>query len=205
MAAYLVEGGPSRDRLAARTLMHRDPGLWSALLDRTTDATIAYVTAQVRAGADAVQVFDSWAGVLSPDDYRRCVAPWSTRILQAITAAGGVAIQFVAAGAALLELLAERATVVSVDAGQSLSAARARLGAMPVQGNLDPARVDAGWRAASDGIDTVIAANAGRAGHVFNTGHALPPGVDPDLVRDVVDAVHQRTASPSAALSGGLA
>jgi uroporphyrinogen decarboxylase len=83
---------------------------------------------------------------------------------------------------------------VSVDAAQSLATARERLGGRPVQGNLDPARLAAGWRAASDGLDAVIVANAGRPGHVFNTGHALPPGADPALVRDMVDAVHQRTA-----------
>jgi uroporphyrinogen decarboxylase len=206
MAAYLIEGGPSRDRLAARTLMHQAPDVWTALLDRITDATVDYVGAQVRAGADAVQVFDSWAGVLAPDDYRRYVAPASARILAAITAAGGIAIHFLAAGAGLLELIADGATVVSVDAGQSFASARARLGAVPLQGNLDPARVAAGWRTASEGIDIVLAANAGRAGHVFNTGHALPPGVNPDLVRDVVDAVHQRTArAPFLALRGDLA
>ena len=206
LAAYAIEGGPSRDRLAARTLMHAEPRLWAALLDALTDVSVAYVRAQVSAGADAVQVFDSWAGTLGPEDFDRHVAPWSARILRAIRDAGGIAIHFAAAGSALLEQLGAGASMVGVDAGQSLADARRRLGALPVQGNLDPARIAAGWGATSSGIDAVLAANDGRPGHVFNTGHAVPRETPPALLRDVVEAVHDRTAAgarPLAAASSG--
>jgi len=204
LAAYLVEGGPSRDRLDARRLMHAAPDVWASLLDAVTDATVDYVRAQAAAGADAIQVFDSWAGVLPPADYQRFVAPWSRRILAAITAADAIAIHFAAAGAGLLEALAEGATVVGIDAAQSLAEARTRLGRMPVQGNLDPARLGAGWSTLSEGIDAVLAENGGRTGHVFNTGQAVPPDTSPAVLHDVVDAVHQRTARIAALTEAGV-
>jgi uroporphyrinogen decarboxylase len=197
LAAYLVEGGPSRDQLAARRLMHAEPALWAELLERITETMTGYVRAQVVAGADAVQVFDSWAGSLAPADYVRHVAPWSRRILDAVSTAGAPAIHFAAAGAALLERLADGATVVGVDGGQALDAARDRLGPIPVQGNLDPARIAAGWSASSAGIDAVLAANRGRLGHIFNTGHAVPRDSEPSLLRDIVAAVHERSARTS--------
>jgi uroporphyrinogen decarboxylase len=198
LAAYLIEGGPSRDRLAARRLMHAMPEVWASLLDALTDATVDYVGAQAAAGADAIQVFDSWAGVLPPADYERSVAPWSRRILATITGAGAVAIHYVAAGAGLLECISEGATVVGIDAAQSLAAARTKLGDTAVQGNLDPARLSAGWSTLSAGIDAVLAENGGRSGHVFNTGHAVPPDTSPRVLGDVIDAVHQRTARSAA-------
>jgi uroporphyrinogen decarboxylase len=206
IAAYLIEGGPSRDHLTARRLMVSDPPLWSALLDRITEATVDYVTAQVRAGADAIQLFDSWAGSLSPDDYDRFVAPWSRRMLDAVTAAGAPAIHFAASGAALLERLAAGASVVGVDGAQSLAVARERLGGRPVQGNLDPARLAAPWSVVSDAVDAVLAAAGRDSGHIFNTGHAVPRDTSPDRLRAVVDAVHERTAGGRAVvLQGGHA
>jgi uroporphyrinogen decarboxylase len=194
LAAYLIEGGPSRDRLVARALMFSEPGLWSGLLDALTEVSVAYVTAQAEAGADAIQLFDSWAGVLAPADYERYVAPWSRRILAAIARAGVPSIHFAASGSALIEKVAIGAAVVGVDAAQPLGSARDRLGTRPVQGNLDPARLAAGWAATSEGITRVLAENDGRPGHVFNTGHAIPRETPPALLRDIVDAVHERTA-----------
>jgi uroporphyrinogen decarboxylase len=195
IAAYLIEGGPSRDQLAAKRLMFGAPGLWAALLDRITDATVAYVEAQVGAGAQVIQLFDSWAGSLGPDDYDRSVAPWTARILDAVRGAGVPVVHFAASGSALLERLAVGADVVGVDSGQSLARARERLPATAVQGNLDPARLGAGWEAIAHGADAVIAANAGRPGHIFNTGHAVPRDTSPELLRDLVAFVHDRGAS----------
>jgi uroporphyrinogen decarboxylase len=205
LAAYLVEGRPSRDQLAARRLMHAEPAVWADLLERITETMVGYVRAQVVAGADAVQLFDSWAGSLSPADYVRHVAPWSRRILDAISGAGVPAIHFAAAGAAILEPLAEGAAVVGVDGGQALAVARERLGRIPVQGNLDPARIAAGWSASSAGIDDVLAGNGGRLGHVFNTGHAIPRDSAPSLLRDIVAAVHERSARILAPIVEGAA
>lgn len=195
IAAYMVEGGPSRDRLAAKRLMFGDPGLWADLLDRITDASVSYVEAQVRAGAQVIQLFDSWAGSLGPEDYDRSVAPWTARILAAVRAAGVPVIHFAAAGSALLERLARGADVVGVDCGQSLAAARDRLPGTAVQGNLDPARLAAGWDVVTEGAATVLAAHAGRPGHIFNTGHAVPRDTAPEVLRDLVAFVHERGAA----------
>ncbi len=193
IAAYMIEGGPSRDQLTARRLAHAQPDLWAALLDRITDTTVDYVIAQVRAGAQVVQVFDSWAGSLSTTDYDRLVAPWTRRILTAVRDVGAPVIHFAAASSNLLERLADGADVVGVDSTQSIDLARRRLGARPVQGNLDPARLAAGWSVVADGVGSVIAMNGGRPGHIFNTGHAVPRDTDPDRLRDIVTLVHDRT------------
>jgi len=191
LAAYLIEGGPSRDQSTARRLAHAEPDLWATLLDRITATSVDYVTAQVQAGAQVIQIFDSWAGSLSPADYGRLVAPWSWRILDAVRRAGAPVVHFAAAGGNLLELLAVGADVVAVDATQSLFVARARLGTLPVQGNLDPARLAAGWPVVAAAVDQVLKANRGRFGHIFNTGHAVPRDTDPGRLRDVVSLVHE--------------
>ncbi len=197
IAAYLIEGRPSRDQLTARRLAHRAPDVWAALLDRLTDVTVAYVGAQVAAGAQVIQLFDSWAGSLSASDYEHMVAPWSRRILDAIRSAGAPAIHFAAVGANLLDELATGADVVGVDGTQSLAEARRRLGPVAVQGNLDPARLAADWPIVASAVDAVLEGNGGRSGHVFNTGHAVPRDTDPDRLRDVVRLVHDRTAVAS--------
>ncbi len=195
MAAYLIEGGPSRDHATAKGLLFGAPEIWTALLDRLTDATIAYVRAQVDAGAQAIQVFDSWAGSLAPADYDRAVRPWTSRILEAIRDAGVPSIHYAAAGAALLERLADGADVVGIDSGQSLEAARERLGPRrAVQGNLDPARLLAGRDAVASGVTDVLRAVDGAPGHVFNTGGPIARQTDPAVLRSVVDMVHERTA-----------
>ena len=195
LAAYLIEGGPSRDHLAAKRVAFGAPELWAGLLDRLTEVSVNYVRAQVAAGAQVIQLFDSWAGALGPTDYDRLVAPWTARILAAIRDAGVPAIHFAAAGSALLERLAAGADVVSVDSGQSLAVARGRLGpSVAVQGNLDPARLVAGWPAVAAGVDEVLAGAGPRPGHIFNAGHAAPRETDPAILRDTVGLVHQRTA-----------
>ena len=195
IAAYLIEGGPSRDHLTARRLAFAQPSIWGALLDRITAVTVDYVTEQVRAGAQVIQVFDSWAGTLSASDYERLVAPWTRRILRAVRDLGAPVVHFAAVGANLLEALAVDADVVAVDSTQSLVAARARLGQMPVQGNLDPARLAADWPLVAAEVDAVLVANGGLPGHVFNTGHAVPRDTDPARLRDIVRLVHERTGA----------
>ncbi len=193
LASYLVDGGPSRDQIRARTLMHAEPGTWHGLLERLTAASVAYARAQAAAGADVLQVFDTWAATLTTAEYETFVAPYSRRILASVDLP---TVHYAARSAPILEAVAATGpTVVALDSRQSLAAARARLGhRQTVQGNLDPALVMAGWRPAADGTAAILAANAGRPGHVFNLGEAAPRDADPARLRDLVAFVHDRTA-----------
>lgn len=199
LAAYLIEGRPSRDQLTARRLAFTAPSLWAALLDRLTDVTIAYAGAQVEAGAQLIQVFDSWAGSLTAPDYDTLVAPWAGRIMRAIRASGAPAVHFVASGAHLVERLAAEADVVAVGHTQSIADARLRAPGRAIQGNLDPARLGAPMDVLVDGVRDVLADAGGLAGHVFNTGHAVPRDTDPARLRDVVDLVHDLSTMPEVA------
>jgi uroporphyrinogen decarboxylase len=202
LASYLVDGGPSRDQIRARVLMHADPDLWHALLERLTVASVAYARAQAAAGADVVQVFDTWAATLTAPEYEAFVAPYTRRILASVDVP---TVHYVARSAPILDgVAATGPTVVALDSRQDLGATRDRLGdRQPVQGNLDPALVMAGWRQASDGAAAVLDANARRPGHVFNLGEAAPRDADPARLRDLVAFVHDRTAAAGSGASGG--
>jgi uroporphyrinogen decarboxylase len=204
LASYLVDGGPSRDQIRTRTLIHATPATWDALMERLTVASIAYAKAQAAAGADVIQVFDTWAGILTPSEYAAFVAPYTRRILAAVAAVDVPTVHYVARSEPILPAVAATgATVVALDSRQGLSAARDRLGdRQAVQGNLDPALVMAGWRQAAYGAAAVLAANAGRAGHVFNVGDAPPRDADPDRLRDLVRFVHDRSSHERAAHVG---
>ncbi len=195
LAAYLIEGGPSRDQLRARALMHAAPEAWDALLRHIADVTIGYLAAQVEAGAQVVQVFDTWAGSLSAADYVRFVRPHATRILAAI--ADVPVVHFAAGTSGMLEAFAGAGgTVLGVDERQSIAHAWARVGPRwAVQGNLDPARVLAGWGPAADGARAILAEVGGRPGHVFNLGHAAPREADPAMLRDLVQLVRDESAT----------
>jgi uroporphyrinogen decarboxylase len=188
LAAYLIEGSPSRDQLRARALMHARPDTWHALLGRLADASVAYVRAQVRAGAQLVQVFDTWAASLTGDEYREFVAPHARRVLAAVDVP---TIHHVTRSAPILdEVAAAGGTVVGIDSRQDLATARRRLGARrPVQGNLDPALVLAGSSFAQRGAARLLA-SVDPVGHVFNLGEAAPRDGDPAVLRDLVEFVH---------------
>lgn len=194
LACYLVEGGPSRDQALARAFMLREPRAFADLMDRLADGLAAFVRAQVEAGAQLVQVFDSWAGTLGPADYARFAGPWAARVLAA--AGDAPTVHFAAAGAGILEQLAEAGgDVIGIDGRQSLAHAWGRLGpGRAVQGNLDPARLAAGWPAIEEGARAVLAEAAGRPGHVFNLGHAAPRETAPALLRDLAAFVHATTS-----------
>ena len=196
VASYLIEGGPSRDHHRTKTLMFGDEGLWHDLMDRLAGIAAASLASQVEAGASAVQLFDSWAGALSPDQYRRYVAPHSARVLAAVGATGVPRIHFgLGAGEMLDQIGGAGAEVVGVDFRVRLDAARARVGpGRALQGNLDPALVLAGPEAAAAGAREVLAANGGHPGHVFNLGHGVPPAADPDVLAEVVEIVHAEGA-----------
>ena len=192
LASYLIEGGPSKTYARTKSLMHADPATWSSLVEALADVAIASLRAQVGAGAAAVQVFDSWAGQLAPDDYRRFVLPASRRLFSAVEDLGVPRIHFGVGTGELLEYMAEAgADVVGVDWRVPLDRARARLGTdVAVQGNLDPARCLAPWEAVQAGVWDVLRRNAGRPGHIFNLGWGVLPETDPDTLRRVVDLVH---------------
>ena len=197
LACYLIEGRPSRDYAQAKSLMLREPAVWSLLMDRLTDAMIGYLQAQVAVGADVIQVFDSWIGSLAPADYERSVLPWMRRLFDALRPMGAPTIYFGTANAALLEAMASAGSdMLSVDWRVRLDDAWRRIGFdRGIQGNLDPVRALAGWEVARDGMRAVLSGAGGRPGHVFNLGHGVLPETDPDVLKRLVDAVHTETAA----------
>ena len=192
VASYLIEGRPSRTYEHTKAMMLSEPTLFAALLDRLADIAVASLRDQIEAGASAVQLFDSWAGALSPPDYERFVLPHSRKVLEGIADLGVPRIHFGVGTGELLTLMGDAgADVVGVDWRVPLDAARTRVPGKAVQGNLDPAVVFAGWDATREAVDDVLARNAGRPGHVFNLGHGVLPGSDPGILRQVVDHVHE--------------
>src|SRR5579875_918954 len=175
VASYLIEGAPSRDYARTKSLMYRDPATWNALLETLADMAATSLRAQVQAGAAAVQVFDSWAGALSPSDYRRHVLPASRRLFAAVADLGVPRIHFGVGTGELLGMMAEAgADVVGVDWRVPLDQARRRVGpGVAVQGNLDPAAVVAGMDVAAARARQVLRSAGGRDGHVFNLGHGV--------------------------------
>jgi uroporphyrinogen decarboxylase len=204
LACYLIEGRPSRDFATAKAFMYREPAAWHDLMDRLATMVIAYLRAQADAGADVLQLFDSWIGGLGPADYAGFVQPHVRRIFDALIDVP--TIHFGTGTAALLELLAEAGgDVIGLDHRLSLADAWRRLGPRRgVQGNLDAARLLAGWDATRDGARAVLDEAGRRPGHVFNLGHGVLPDTDPDLLRRLVDYVHEETAvvaTPTGALA----
>jgi len=194
LACYLIEGRPSRDFATAKAFMYAEPAAWHELMARLSSMVIDYLRAQVAAGAEVVQVFDSWIGGLGPADYREYVQPHVRSIFEGL---GDVpAIHFGTGTSAILELMAEAGgSVIGVDHRMSLDDAWRRVGAeRGVQGNLDAARLLAGWEPTRLGALAVLAEAAGRPGHVFNLGHGVLPATDTDLLRRLVDLVHEETA-----------
>jgi uroporphyrinogen decarboxylase len=192
VASYLVEGRPSRTYGLTKALLHGEPKLWWQLLDRLADMAIASLLAQVEAGASAIQLFDSWAGALSPDVYAEHVLPHSAKVFAALAASGVPRIHFGVGTGELLRLMGDAgADVVGVDWRVPLDVARARVPGKAVQGNLDPAVCLAPWDIVADRTRDVLHRNAGRPGHIFNLGHGVLPELDPGVLKQVVDLVHE--------------
>lgn len=197
LASYLVEGGPSRNHEHTKAMMLGEPDTWHALMGRLTDVTIGFLRAQLEAGVDAIQLFDSWAGTLSLADYRRFVLPHSTRVFGELASYGVPMTHFGVGTAELLGAMGEAgASVVGVDWRTSLTDAVPRVGpGKALQGNLDPVVLLAGWPAVERAVRDVVAdgrraVEAGATGHVFNLGHGVLPATDPDIVTDAVALVH---------------
>jgi uroporphyrinogen decarboxylase len=192
VASYLVEGGPSRTLGRTKALMLGRPDLWARLLDRLAGIAVASLRAQVLAGASAIQLFDSWAGTLSPSMYERHVLPASAKVFAGVADLGVPRIHFGVTTGELLPLLAKAgASVVGVDWRVPLDEARQRIGPdVAVQGNLDPAVCLAPWPVVAEAATEVLALNAGRPGHIFNLGHGVLPETDPEVLERLVDLVH---------------
>ena len=202
LAAYLVEGKPSRDHLAARSLMHADPPTWDLLMRWCAQVTGDFIALQISCGASAAQLFDSWAGSLSPTDYRERVAPYSAlaiaRAREAISPTTGKAaplIHFATGSARLLpQMLAAGAQAVGVDDRTELDWAIDQLeGSCPVQGNLNPALLTAPWPVIEQAIVECLRAGRQAPGHVFNLGHGVPPTTDPAVLTRIVEFVHKES------------
>ncbi|MDH3583522.1 MAG: uroporphyrinogen decarboxylase [Phycisphaerae bacterium] len=195
VASYIIEGGKSRNYAATKSMMYRDPGTWAGLMERLVPLLADCLAGQVDAGADAVQVFDSWAGVLCPDDYRRFVLP---HVRQLVESVGGrvPVINFATGNPALLPLLKEGGgEVIGLDFRCDLAEAWATLGHdVAVMGNLDPVVLYASPTEIRSHVQAILDKAAGRPGHIFNLGHGILPDMDPVRVAELVDAVHELSA-----------
>jgi uroporphyrinogen decarboxylase len=194
VASYLVEGGPSKNFARIKSLMHGEPVIWHELVERLTDLALASLRSQLDAGASAVQVFDSWAGILAPHHYRELVLPATTRLFAEL-AESHPGVPTILFGVGTGELLSSMATagssVVGVDWRVPLDEARRRVGpGVAVQGNLDPAMCLSTWEVAATETRQVLRRAGHTPGHVFNLGHGVLPETDPDILEQVVALVH---------------
>jgi uroporphyrinogen decarboxylase len=199
LAAYLVEGRSPRDLTETKAQMHAEPGTFAALLERLVDLDLAYLRAQVKAGAHAIQVFDSWVGGLSPFDYRQSVLPHHRRLFDGLAGLGVPVIHFGTGTAGLLEQMAAAGgDVIGLDWRIGLADGWSRVGERAVQGNLDPAALLGPWESLAEQAGWILDQAAGRWGHVFNLGHGVLPATDPDRLRRLVDLVHERATGAAA-------
>ena len=194
VAGYLIEGRPTREFVKTKRCMYGTPEVWHELMERLSETFLRYVRAQVAAGADVIQLFDSWVGALSVEDYEEFVAPYSERIL------GGLAtptIHFGTGTAHLLEAMAAAGgDVIGLDWRVPLDRGWERVGYdRGIQGNLDPALLLGPWGRAEAGVQAILRAAGGRPGHIFNLGHGVLPDTDPEVLRRVTELVHERTAA----------
>lgn len=193
LACYMIEGKPSRDYALAKSFMYGQPEVWHLLMDKLSKVIAEYLVSQVRAGADVVQLFDSWIGAISPSVYRRFVQPYIKRIFAEVKTTGAPSIHFGTGTAALLEAMTEAGgDVISVDWRVDLDDAWERIGYdHGIQGNLDPTVMLTSWPIIEDAMNDILQRANNRAGHIFNLGHGVLAPTDPGLLRQLVDAVHE--------------
>ncbi len=192
VASYVVEGGPSRDYLHTKRLMYEEPEGWSRLMGILVDGTARYLNGQIAAGADAVQLFDSWVGVLAPDDYRTFVLPHTRALIRALTP-GTPVIHFGTGTASLLpSMRAAGGAVIGLDWRVDLDAGWAAVGHdVAVQGNLDPAVLLSKPAYIRQRVKDILDRAAGRPGHIFNLGHGILPQTPVEHARALVEMVHE--------------
>lgn len=196
LASYAIEGGGSKDYAKSKALMYSDPDSWQQLMDKLVKVQADYLLQQARAGAEALQVFDSWAGLaLGQEAYQRYVAPYNTRLFETIKAASVPVINFSTGTSPYLEDVAAcGGEVIGVDFRMPLGTAWRKIGYdRAIQGNLDPTTLLAPWSELKNQIDLVLDQAAGRPGHIFNLGHGLHKTTPVDNVRRLVDYVHEKT------------
>jgi len=191
VASYLVEGAPTRDFAVIKSLMHADPALFDQLLDRLVSITVTFLRAQVAHGARALQLFDSWAGALTRDEYRRFALEATQRVLDGVADLKVPTILFGVGTGELLDLMASAgSSVMGIDWHVDIDEGRRRVGDRPVQGNLDPARCLGGVELGVEAAREVLARAGSGAGHIFNLGHGVLPSTDPVVLEAVVRTVH---------------
>lgn len=194
LACYLIEGQPAREFPRAKALMYGNATIWHALMEKLTHVTVAYLTAQIAAGADAVQLFDSWLGLLDRSSYKAFVLPYTRRIFAAITPLAPT-IHFSTGTSVLLEdIAASGCSMVSIDWREPLDGAWKRMpDGVGIQGNLDPALLLSTWPAVENAAAAILTKADGRPGHVFNLGHGIHPASNPEYLERLVHFVHRET------------
>jgi uroporphyrinogen decarboxylase len=199
LASYMIEGGASRDFLHTKQMMYQQPALWQKLVDKLVEVLSDYLRSQVAAGAAALQIFDSWVGCLSPEDYRRYALPGSRALLRHAAALGVPVIHFGTGTASLLELMREAGgDVIGVDWRVELDDAWRRIGHdVAIQGNLDPVLLFGPKEKIRERVEQILRSVQGRPGHIFNLGHGVLPGTPVENVQSVVEMVHQFSANSS--------
>ena len=195
IASYLIEGRPTRDFAKVKALMYRDPKTWHVLMEKLADGMAAYLLAQIDAGVELVQVFDSWVGCLSPHDYRNYVLPYSQRLFKRLEASGVPRIHFGTGTSNFLEeMKMAGGDVISVDWRIPIDVAWSRLGPdISIQGNLDPAALLADFDLVKSFTTDILQRVNGRRGHIFNLGHGMLPGASAESVAALVRFVHEST------------
>jgi uroporphyrinogen decarboxylase len=196
LASYLVEGSGSRHYLQTKGLMYHQPATWHTLLDKLASVSTAFLRAQIRAGARAVQLFDSWVGCLAPDDYRTYVLPHTRQVIEGVRDTGVPVVHFATGAATLLEAMREAGgDVIGVDWRMALDDAWHRLGDdVGIQGNLDPVALFAPLSELSRRVDDILQRAGNRPGHIFNLGHGILPETPVEHVQAVAEMVHTRSA-----------
>lgn len=196
LASYAIEGGGSKNYERTKRLMWNTPDVWTTLMSKLVTVVSDYLIRQAQAGASALQLFDSWAGVLSPHDYARYVAPYTKQVIVAAQRTGVPVIYFSTGTGALLDQIVDLGSnVVSVDWRIAFDRAWHQIGAeRAIQGNLDPVLLLADWPPMQAEVDNILRQANGRAGHIFNLGHGVLPGTPVETVRRLVDYVHEKTA-----------
>jgi uroporphyrinogen decarboxylase len=198
LASYVIEGGGSRHYLQTKTLMYHHPQAWHLLLDKLAQMSTAFLRAQIKAGARAVQVFDSWVGCLCPEDYRIYVLPHTRRVIEGLRDTGAPVIHFGTGTATLLDAMRTAGgDVIGVDWRIALDAAWRQIGYdVGIQGNLDPVALFAPFAEIERRVDDILQRAGNRPGHIFNLGHGILPETPVDHVVAVAEMVHARSTKP---------